>query len=146
MVVVLPAPFAPKNPKISAKPISKETPLTAIVWPKHLASPFREITGSVTCGNYFSALTVRASGISLAALNQRDFYRNHSKLANEREPLMTVLSPFTTHQWEFGSGNYRCATRSIAKQREQRRKHDQNKWQLKYKAGDDRDREWFQHR
>jgi len=31
----------------------------------------------------------------------------------------------------------------MAKEREERRKHDQNQRQLKYEARDDRDREWF---
>jgi hypothetical protein len=64
-------------------------------------------------------------------------------ILNDCEPQMTVLSPVTTHQCGSRSGNSRCATRRMAKERVERRKHDQNQRQLKYEAGDDRDREWF---
>jgi hypothetical protein len=45
MVVVLPAPFGPRNPKVSPRSTSKSIPRTASISPYRLVRPATEITG-----------------------------------------------------------------------------------------------------
>src|ERR1700730_15119470 len=144
IVVVFPAPFAPRKPKISPSPIAIEMPLTATVRPKRFPSPSKEITGPTMvrklCSSPNCAGACYSVGVPGSKMNPIE------NILNDREQQMTVLSPLTAHHCGNRTGNSGCATRPMAKERQERRKHDQNQRQLKYEAGYNRDREWFQHR
>ena len=139
-----PSAIRAQKAKISRSPIAIEMPLTATVWPKRFPSPSKEITGSTMvrklCSSPNCAGACYSVGVPGSKMNPIE------NILNDRELQMTDLSPLTAHHCGNRTGNSWSATRPMAKEREERRKHYQNQRQLKYEAGYDRDGEWFQHR